>query len=97
MGSTSVEQFPVQTRLPWAGERRDQPKCLGGTVGSVICIHGAGRRNICFAVLARHLNAPRRGSLIGDGGNQVEPSALIPGSPTPSVCSSAREEGAVWE
>ena len=70
MGSTSVEQFPVQTRLPWAGERRDQPKCLGGTVWSVICIHTAGRRNIFFVVLARHLNAPRRGNLNGDGGYQ---------------------------
>ncbi len=32
VGSTSVEQSPGQTRPPSAGERRDQPKCLGGTV-----------------------------------------------------------------
>ena len=70
VGSTSVEQSPEQTRPPSAGERRDQPKCLGGTVGSVICIHAAGRRNIWSLVLARHLNAPRPGNLNADGSYQ---------------------------
>ncbi len=49
----------------------------------------------CSAVLARHINAPRRGKLNADGGYQVEQTALMSGSPIPSACSSAREEGAV--